>query len=55
MEFLYIDFKKYSSLLLHAIHSPFSRRILKKPDSSLVFKNPYNKIHQTGQLKSIHE
>ncbi len=30
--------KKDSSLLLHAIHSPFYWRILKNPYSSLVFK-----------------
>jgi hypothetical protein len=46
MEFLDINLKKESSLLLYAIHSPFYRRILKKPYSSLVLKIR-KKIHET--------
>jgi hypothetical protein len=38
MEFLDINLTKDSSLLLHAIHSPFYRRILRKPYFSLVLK-----------------
>jgi hypothetical protein len=40
MEFLNISLTKVSSLLPHAIHSPFYWRILKKPIFSSGFKNP---------------
>jgi hypothetical protein len=41
MEFLDSNFTKDSSILFHATHSPFYRRILKKPIlySSLVLKS----------------
>ncbi len=39
MKFLDINFTKVSSLLLHAIHSPFYWRILKKNHTLLWFKN----------------
>jgi hypothetical protein len=41
MEFLDINLKKDSSLLLHAIHSPFYWKILKKTMLYSGFKNPY--------------
>ncbi len=41
MEFLDTNLTKYSSLLLHAIHSPFYWRILKKTTLFSCFKNPY--------------
>ncbi len=45
-----------SSLLLHAIHSPFYWRILKKPILFYGFKNPFKKrISKTRKLESIHE
>ncbi len=40
MEFLDIDLTKDSSLLLHAIHSAFYWRILKKTIHIPGFKNP---------------
>ncbi len=52
MEFLDINLTKDSSLLLHAIHSPFYWRILKKTLLFLVFKiltkNPRNKKTQVN-------
>ncbi len=45
---------KDSILLLHAIHSPFYWRILKKPCSSLILKI-LTKIHETRKLESFHE
>jgi len=50
MEFLDIKFKKESSLLHHAIYSPFYWRILKKAILFSGFKNPYKK--STKQEKS---
>jgi hypothetical protein len=41
MKFLDISFTKDSSLVLHAIHSPFYWRILKKPIRYSGFNNPY--------------
>jgi hypothetical protein len=55
MEFLDINFTKDSSLLLHAIHSPFYWRILKKTILFSGLKNPYKKIRETRKLDSIHE
>jgi hypothetical protein len=43
MEFLDISLTKDSSLLLHAIHSPFYWRILKNTILFSGFKNPYKK------------
>ncbi len=43
MEFLDINFKKDSSHLLHAIHSSFYWRILKKTKLFFGFKNTYKK------------
>jgi hypothetical protein len=43
MEFLDINFTKDSSLLLHAIHSSFNWRILKKTKLFFGFKNTYKK------------
>jgi hypothetical protein len=42
IEFLNINLANYSSLLLHAIHSPFNRRFYRKPYSNLDF-NIYTK------------
>jgi hypothetical protein len=44
MKFLDISFTKDSSLLLHAIHSPFYWWILKKIILLSSFKNPYQKF-----------
>jgi hypothetical protein len=45
-----------SSLLLHAIHSPFYWWILKKLILFSGFKNPfYKKIRETRKLASVHE
>ncbi len=44
MEFLDIYLTKDTSLLLHAIHSPFYWRILKKPILFSGFKYIYKKI-----------
>jgi len=41
------------SLFLHATHSPFYWRILKKLFSG--FKNPFKKIPETRKLENIHE
>ncbi len=43
MEFLDINFTKDSSILLHAIHSPFYWRNLKKTILFSGFKNPNKK------------
>jgi len=51
MEFLDINLTKDSSLLLHAIDSPFYRRILKKTILSSVLKN----TRKTRKLGYIHE
>ncbi len=44
MEFLDINLTADSSLLFHAICSPFYWRILKKPKHFSGFKNPYKKF-----------
>ncbi len=57
MEFLditHISLTKYLSLLLHAIHSPFYWRILKKTILFSGFKI-LTKIRKTIKLESIHE
>jgi hypothetical protein len=54
MEFVDISLTKELSLLLHAIHSLFYWRILKKTILFSSFKNPYKKIHETIKLESIH-
>jgi hypothetical protein len=46
---------KESSLLLHAIHSPFYWRILKKTILYSSFKYTYKKICETKKIESIHE
>jgi hypothetical protein len=46
---------KDSSLLLHAVHSPFYWRILRKPYSSLVLKLLTKKIRETRKLEYFHE
>jgi hypothetical protein len=43
MEFLEINLTKDSSLLIHAIHSPFYWRILKKTIHFSGFKSSYKK------------
>ncbi len=54
-EILWHQLTKDSSLLLHTIHSPFFRRILKKSILFSGFKNQYKKIHKRRKLESIHE
>jgi hypothetical protein len=54
MEFVDINLTKDSRLLLHAIHSPFFWRILKKTVPCSGFNNPYKKIRETRKLESIH-
>jgi hypothetical protein len=41
--------------LLHAIHSPFYRQILKKPILYSGFRNLHRKIHETRKLVSVQE
>jgi hypothetical protein len=48
------QFNKDSSLWLHAIHSPFYWRILKKTTLFFGFKNT-KKIRETRKLEYIHE
>ncbi len=55
MEFLDINLTKDSSHLLHAIYSPFYRRILKKPILFSGLNNPYKKIREKEKLESVHE
>ncbi len=55
MQFLDIILTKDSNLLLHAIHSLFYWRILKKTKLFSGFQNPYKKIRETRKLESIHE
>jgi hypothetical protein len=55
MEFLDIELTKDLSLLLHAIHSPFYRRILKETILLSDLKNLYKKIRETRKLEYIHE
>jgi hypothetical protein len=55
MEFLDISLSKDSSILLHAVHSPFYLRILQKTIFYSGFKNPHEEIRETRKLESIHE
>ena len=50
-----MNFTKDSSLLLHAIHSLFYWRILKKIILSFGFKNPHKKIRVTRKRKKLGE
>ncbi len=50
MEFLDINLTKASSLLIHAIHSPFYWRISKKTILFPGFKNPYKKSTKQEKL-----
>jgi hypothetical protein len=54
MEFLVINLRKDSSLLLHAIRSPIYWRIFKKSILFSVCKNPFKKIREKIKLESIH-
>jgi hypothetical protein len=51
MEFLNINLTKDSSLLLHATHSPFYGRILKKTKLFSGFKNPYKKLGRNKKTR----
>ncbi len=53
MEFLDINLTKDSTLLFHAIHSPFYWQILKKTLLFSGYKNPYEKIRETRKLDSF--
>jgi hypothetical protein len=55
MEFLDIILTKDSSLLLHAIYSPFYRWILKETILFSGFTNPFKKIRKTRTLELIYE
>jgi hypothetical protein len=55
MKFLDTNLAKDLSLLLHAIRSPFYRRIFKKTTLFSGLKNPYKKICELRKLESIHE
>jgi hypothetical protein len=55
MEFLDNNLTKESSLLLHAIHSAFYWRILKKTILFPDLKKPLKKIRGTKKLESNHE
>ncbi len=50
MEFLDINLTKDSSVLLHAIHSPFHWQIFRKTILFSGFKSPYIKIHEKREL-----
>ncbi len=50
MEFLDINLTKDSSHLLHASHSPFYWRILKKTILFSGLNNPYKKIREKEKL-----
>jgi hypothetical protein len=54
MEFLDINLTKDSSLLLHAIHSPFMADF-KENHTLLWFEKSLQKIRETKNLESIHE
>ncbi len=54
MKFLDVILTKDSSIFLHAFHSPFYWRILKKSKLFSGFKNPY-KNPWNKELESIHE
>ncbi len=54
MEFLDINLKKESSLVLHAIHITSTVRIYRKPLSTQVLKIR-KKIRETRKLESIHK
>ncbi len=55
MEFLDINLTEDSSLLLHAIHSPFYWADLKKTILFSGFKSPYKKFREARKLEFIHE
>jgi len=55
MEFLDINLTKDSSLLFHAIHSPFYWRIFNNTILYSGFKNPHKIICETRKLEYIHE
>ncbi len=55
IEFLDINLKKDSSVLLHSIHSLFCLRNLKKNHSLLWFKKSFTKIRKRRKLESSHE
>jgi hypothetical protein len=55
VEFLDINLTKDSSRLLHAVNSPFYRRIFKKTTLFSGFTNSYKKIRETRKLGSIQE
>ncbi len=55
MEFSDINLTKDASLLLHAIHSSFYWRSLKKIKLFSVLKNPYKNIREIRKLESTHE
>ncbi len=55
MEFLDINLTKYTSLLLHAIHSPFYWQILKKTKLYSGINNRYKKIREISKLESFHD
>jgi hypothetical protein len=55
MEFLDISLTKGSCLLLHALHRPFYRWILKENKLFSGFKNVYKKSAKQEKLESIYE
>jgi hypothetical protein len=55
MELMDISLKKDLSLLLHALHSFFYWRILKKTILFSGFQNSYKKFSETRKPESIHE
>ncbi len=54
MEFLDINLTKGSSLLLHAIHSPFYWRILNKTNLFYGLKILLKKFRERRKLEAIH-
>jgi hypothetical protein len=55
MEFLDINVKKDSSLLLHAVHSPFYWRILRRTILYSGYKNTFKKSANKRKLEFVHE
>ncbi len=53
IEFLDINLTKDSSLLLHAIHSPFYLANFKENPTLLWFNNPYKKIREIENLSLL--
>jgi hypothetical protein len=54
-EFLDVNLSKDSSLLLHAVHSPFYWRILRRTILYSGYKNTFKKSANKRKLEFVHE